>query len=68
MTLFTASKKSFSVAIFRRARIANMPASVHTLRISAPFKKKGQISPTLTTSGDKAYIEWLNESSSYLCY
>jgi len=36
MTLLTASKKSFSVAIFRRALIAYMPASVQTLRISAP--------------------------------
>lgn len=40
MTLFTASKKSFSVAIFRRALMANMPASVQTLRISAPLKEK----------------------------
>ena len=40
MTLLTASRKSFSVAIFRRARMANMPASVHTLRISAPVKTR----------------------------
>lgn len=39
ITLFTASKKSFSVATFRRARIANIPASVHTDRISAPADK-----------------------------
>lgn len=39
MTLLTASRKSFSVAIFLRALMANMPASVHTLRISAPGKK-----------------------------
>ena len=46
MTLLTASRKSFSVATYnttshlaftlRRARIANMPASVHTERSSAP--------------------------------
>lgn len=39
MTLLTASRKSFSVAIFLRALMANMPASVHTLRISAPGSK-----------------------------
>lgn len=39
MTLLTASRKSFSVAIFLRALMANMPASVHTLRISAPGGK-----------------------------
>lgn len=36
MTLLTASKKSFSEMDFLRARIANMPASVHTDRSSAP--------------------------------
>ena len=36
MTLLTDSKKSFSEASFRRALIANIPASVHTLRSSAP--------------------------------
>ena len=36
LTLLTASKKSFSVTVFRLARIANIPASVHTDRISAP--------------------------------
>ena len=36
ITLLTASRKSFSVATLRLARIANMPASVHTDRISAP--------------------------------
>lgn len=36
MTLLTASRKSFSVATLRRARIANIPASVQTDRISAP--------------------------------
>lgn len=40
MTLFTASKKSFSVAIFRRARMANIPASVQTLLISAPVQQR----------------------------
>ena len=35
-TFSTASKKSRSVATFRRARIANMPASVATDRSSAP--------------------------------
>lgn len=39
MTLLTASRKSFSVAIFLRALMANIPASVHTLRISAPERK-----------------------------
>jgi hypothetical protein len=34
--LLTASKKSFSVTVFLRARIAYMPASVQTLLISAP--------------------------------
>ena len=38
MTLLTASKKSFSVATFRRDRIANIPASVQTDRISAPVE------------------------------
>ncbi|KAK7834155.1 hypothetical protein CFP56_024869 [Quercus suber] len=42
MTLFTASRKSFSVTVFLRARMANMPASVHTLLISAP---EGQTQP-----------------------
>lgn len=28
ITLFTASRKSFSLMVFRRARIANIPASV----------------------------------------
>ena len=36
MTLSTAARKSFSVATFRRARMANMPASVATLLSSAP--------------------------------
>mmetsp|Transcript_46775 Transcript_46775/g.105793 ORF Transcript_46775/g.105793 Transcript_46775/m.105793 type:complete len:205 (-) Transcript_46775:766-1380(-) len=36
MTFWTESRKSFSVMAFRRARMANMPASVHTLRSSAP--------------------------------
>jgi hypothetical protein len=36
MTLLMASKKSFSVMTFRRARMAYMPASVQTLRKSAP--------------------------------
>lgn len=36
ITLLTASKKSFSVATFLLARIANIPASVQTDRISAP--------------------------------
>ncbi len=40
MTLFTASRKSFSVATFLRARIANIPASVQTDLISAPAKIK----------------------------
>mmetsp|Transcript_18819 Transcript_18819/g.58550 ORF Transcript_18819/g.58550 Transcript_18819/m.58550 type:complete len:284 (-) Transcript_18819:457-1308(-) len=35
MTFSTASRKSFSETVFLRARMANMPASVHTLRISA---------------------------------
>lgn len=34
----TASKKSFSVTVFLRALIANMPASVHTLLMSAPVE------------------------------
>lgn len=38
MTLLTASKKSFSVATFLLALIANMPASVQTERISAPVE------------------------------
>mmetsp|Transcript_21302 Transcript_21302/g.33130 ORF Transcript_21302/g.33130 Transcript_21302/m.33130 type:complete len:246 (-) Transcript_21302:572-1309(-) len=36
ITLLTAASMSFSVIDFRRERIANIPASVHTLRISAP--------------------------------
>lgn len=35
-TLFTASRKSFSFTVLRRWRIANIPASLHTLRMSAP--------------------------------
>lgn len=38
LTLFTASKKSFSLTVFLRWRIANMPASEHTLRMSAPVE------------------------------
>ena len=40
MTLLTASRKSFSVAILRLALMANMPASVQTLLISAPEGKR----------------------------
>lgn len=40
MTLFTASRKSFSVTVFLLARIAYIPASVHTLLISAPEQKR----------------------------
>jgi hypothetical protein len=36
ITLLMASKKSFSVASLRLALMANIPASVQTLRISAP--------------------------------
>merc|ERR1719491_1027557 len=36
MTLFTLSKKSFSLTLFLRARMENMPASVQTLCSSAP--------------------------------
>ena len=36
ITLWTASRKSFSVATFLLALMANMPASVHTDLISAP--------------------------------
>ena len=32
----TASSMSFSLIVFRRARMANIPASVQTLRMSAP--------------------------------
>lgn len=39
MTLFTASRKSFSVTVFLRARMAYIPASVHTLLISAPERE-----------------------------
>lgn len=39
MTLFTASRKSFSVTVFLLALIAYIPASVHTLLISAPVNK-----------------------------
>lgn len=35
-TLLTDSRKSFSVTVFRLALIANIPASVQTLRMSAP--------------------------------
>merc|ERR1719228_2222537 len=38
ITLCTASRKSFSVTTFLRALMANMPASVHTLRSSAPVE------------------------------
>eukprot|EP01139_Manchomonas_bermudensis_P015149 Amastigsp_a509598_547.p2 type:complete len:203 gc:universal Amastigsp_a509598_547:90-698(+) len=38
MTFVTASRKSFWVTVLRRARIANMPASVHTERMSAPVE------------------------------
>merc|ERR1719228_1205390 len=38
ITLCTASRKSFSVATFLLALMANMPASVHTLRSSAPVE------------------------------
>ena len=38
ITLLTASRKSFSVTVFRRARMAYMPASVQTLLMSAPVE------------------------------
>lgn len=38
MTFSTESRKSFSVATFLLARIANMPASVHTECSSAPVE------------------------------
>ena len=38
LALLTASRKSFSVTVFRRARMAYMPASVHTLLMSAPVE------------------------------
>ena len=38
MTLLMAARKSFSIATLRRARMANMPASVQTERISAPVQ------------------------------
>mmetsp|Transcript_383 Transcript_383/g.989 ORF Transcript_383/g.989 Transcript_383/m.989 type:complete len:216 (-) Transcript_383:337-984(-) len=38
MTFCTASRKSFSVTVLRRARMAYMPASVHTERMSAPVE------------------------------
>ncbi len=37
-TLLTASRKSFSVTVFLRARMAYIPASVHTLLMSAPVE------------------------------
>nr|GMD37188.1 hypothetical protein CLUG_03378 [Ipomoea batatas] len=40
MTLLTASRKSFSVTVFLRARMAYIPASVQTLLMSAPESKK----------------------------
>jgi len=40
MTLLTASMKSLSVATLRRERMANIPASVQTLCISAPTTKE----------------------------
>lgn len=43
MTLLTASRKSFSVATFLRALIANIPASVHTDLISAPKNNKKRV-------------------------
>ena len=53
MTLLTASRKSFSVAILRLARMANIPASVQTLRISAPETKNMYV----------AFLSWLPESA-----
>lgn len=54
ITFWMASRKSFSVAIFRRDLIANMPASVQTLRISAPANhdlcQKSKIFPYWLTS------------------
>ena len=44
ITLLTASRKSFSVHIFLRERMANMPASVQTLRISAPVSTVHSVS------------------------
>ena len=39
MTLSAVSRKSFTVIDFLRAWMANMPASVHTLLISAPERE-----------------------------
>jgi len=55
------------VAILRRERMANIPASVHTLCISAPMTKCRQ-QPTCYTSGMKNKsirfgVKWLT-----LCY
>ncbi|KAF3859637.1 hypothetical protein F7725_022036, partial [Dissostichus mawsoni] len=41
MTLLTASRKSFSVAIFLRALMANMPASVRQAELDLPVQTSG---------------------------
>jgi hypothetical protein len=63
MTLLTASKKSFSVTVFLRARIAYMPASVQTLRMSAP---KQQIITSVTYFGYSHDHEYRNMNP--VCY
>ena len=50
LALLTASRKSFSVTVFRRARMAYMPASVHTLLMSAPVEL-GHSLHTVAVSG-----------------
>ena len=45
-TFCTASRKSFSETVFLRARMANMPASVQTLRTSAPVALGHNLQPS----------------------
>mmetsp|Transcript_12628 Transcript_12628/g.19636 ORF Transcript_12628/g.19636 Transcript_12628/m.19636 type:complete len:200 (+) Transcript_12628:95-694(+) len=61
MTFSMESIKSFSVMLFLRALIANMPASVHTLRISAPveFGHRRPISSNLMSLSKAIVLAWI---------
>ena len=54
-TLATASRKSFSDTVFLRCLMANMPASVHTLRTSAPVAFGHNLHRHRTASADPAH-------------
>ncbi|EEQ39250.1 hypothetical protein CLUG_03378 [Clavispora lusitaniae ATCC 42720] len=63
ITLSTACKKSFSEATFLSARMANMPASVHTERNSAPvaFGHKREINSHRMSFSQLMVFAWIRK-------